>query len=470
MITRRAFNRLLLGGAGLALTACEAPQSSSAGQVWTEDLDLLIWWEHGYLPEENEGIIGLVQSWEAATGKRARLKLVPDELIGAELPKIGRDSIEVPDLVFSIGFTTQYAPLLAWNDELLDLSDTVAAHQSRYVPAALSQVRYRNGRTGGRAYYALPIGQSDDFIHFWDSALAPIGLGRQDVPLEWAPFWRFWCEAQDALRRGGRAGPYGLGLCLSPIGFDFYITLMMFLEARGLRVADERGFAPLHDKAQRRGLADVFAEIAGYVERGYVPPASLEWSGSGNNNSFLDGEVLMTHNLTLSIPITQKQERSPYNWDAAEHYRQIVTLDRPLRIEGRPLSSRKSIKQILVPKRAPHAENALDFLGFMLSADNMKSLLRGFKGRILPVMPEHLTDPYWLDAADAHFTAAIRIAQVPSQLPYEVLHPVFSDLQGRGLWGRTLGKIARHELSPLAAVDWLTGQAAAAMKRLDSPV
>lgn len=466
MISRRQFNRFFLGGAALALTGCrEAETPSAPGTQSPDDSDLLIWWEHGYLPEENEGIIRLVQSWEKSSGKRVLLKLVPDEFIGTELPKIERDSRVAPDLVFSIGFTTQHAPHLAWNGELHDLTDLIEPVRGRYIPDALSQVDYRNGHTGQRALYALPIGQSDDFVHFWRNSLEDIGLKPLDVPLEWERFWPFWCSVQDEYRRRGRRDVYGLGLCLSTIGFDFYTTLNLFLDARGVRMANEDGFIPLHEDRERERLADVLADIASFYRRGYVPPAAVTWSGSGNNVSFLEGEVLLTHNLTLSVPVTQKQAANRFNWDALERYRRIETLDRPLSVQGRPLPSRKTIKQIIAPVRGRNPGNAKDFLGFLLAENKFKELVRGFKGRIFPVITEDLSDPYWNDPADPHFAAALKIQQLPSRLPYEVVHPVFSVLQGRQVWAQALLKIATQGFTPQRAVAWLLPEAAAAQAK-----
>jgi multiple sugar transport system substrate-binding protein len=184
-----------------------------------------------------------------------------------------------------------------------------------------------------------------------------------------------------------------------------------------------------------------------------VPAVASKWSGAGNNNSFLNSEVLMTHNLTLSIPLTQKLANNQYNQDAIQRYQQIVTIDRPQTVNGTELLTRKGVKQAIIPKASQHPETAKAFLSYLLQPENLGLLLKGFKGRVLPVMPQLFNDPFWQDASDPHLSAALKIYARPSFIPYEVMHSAFSEVQSQQLWAKTVLKVIQDKASASEAAE-----------------
>lgn len=458
MITRRDFTRLSLFGLGFSLANC-----TSRSQLHTLDInspsdraDLTIWWEQGFLPEENELVVQIVRKWEQQSGLKVNLKLLPVESIDRQLTKIIEEpgNPQLPDIVYSVGIDPSLAPKLAWRDRLLDLSEIVEPIRDRYTPVALSQVFYRNQVQGKRSYYALPLWEADDYIHYWENFLAEIGLTSADVPTAWQPFWQFWQTAQTKLRSRGYSDLYGIGLCMSDIGFDTYTSLMMFLDAYNVEVVNTEGNFLLAAPENRQGAIEALTEYTGFFTDGYVPSAALEWKGGGNNSSFITGNILMTHNLTLSIPLTQKLPANPYNQDAATRYRQIVTIDRPKKPDGSDLPYRKGIKQAIVPKYCPHPEATREFLTYLVEPENLNQLIAGFKGRVLPVMPQLFENSLWSDADDPHLSAALKIYQRPGVTPYEVIHSAFSEVQSQQLWAKIVLKVLQDNASVTEAVDW----------------
>lgn len=463
MLTRRNFTRLSLFGLGLGLANCQAqsqiPLGSATNAAYPNsdpDTDLTIWWEQGFLPEENEQVAQLVQNWEQQTGMKVGLKLLPISLIDQQLSQLVAEpnNPQLPDIVYSIGVDAGLAPKLAWRDQLLDLTEVIQPVEDLYTTVALSQVNYRNKLQGGRSYYALPLWQAEDYIHYWANLLEAIGVGPADVPMGWEPFWKFWQNAQTQLRSQSYPDIYGVGLCMSDIGFDTYTCFMMFLDAYNVEVVSPEGDFLLGTPENQRRMAAALDEYTRFFLDGYVPPAALEWTGGGNNSSFIDGQILMTQNLTLSIPLTQKLPSSPYNADAEIRYKQMVTMGRPQKPDGTDLLTRKGIKQAIVPKTCRHPEAAKEFLSYLIQPQNLNQLITGFKGRVMPVMPQLLENSLWSDTTDPHLATALQIYDRPSLIPYEVTHSAFSEVQSQQLWAKTVLKVLQDKASATEASEW----------------
>lgn len=461
MLTRRDFTRLSLFGLGLGLANCTTHSPSSFNlNLSAENSELLIWWEQGFLPEENEQMIQIVRNWEKESGQRVNLKLLPVDLIDQELTRLVREpgNSKLPDIVYSVGVDPSLGPKLAWRDQLMDLSEVIQPIKDRYSPVALAQVFYHNQVRGERSYYALPLWQADDYIHYWGNLIEAIGFSPADVPTDWEPFWRFWQTAQTQLRLQGHPQIYSLGLCMSTLGFDTYTSLMMFLDAHNVTVVNPEGEFLLETPENRKRMIAALHEYTQFFLEGYVPPAAAEWTGSGNNTNFLDGSILMTQNLTLSIPLTQKLPNNPYNQDAVNRYQQIVTIERPRKPDGTNLLTRKGIKQAVVPKTCPHPEAAKAFLAYLVEPQNLNRLITGSKGRVLPVMPQLFENSLWSDSTDPHLSVALQISQRPSLTPYEVIHSAFSQVQSQQLWAKMVLRVIQDQASPTEASDWAIAQ------------
>lgn len=462
MINRRDFTRLSLFGVGLGLTNCNGhnPLSSDSSTPSPSRSDLTIWWEQGFLPEENEQVIQLVRNWEEQSGLTVNLRLVPVDLINQQLGRVVEDSdlFNLPDIVYSVGVDHSLAPKLAWQDQLLDLSEVVLPVRDRYMPVALSQVFYRNQVRGERSYYALPLWQAEDYIHYWRPLIEELGYGPEDIPMEWESFWQFWRSAQTQLRAQGHPDLYGIGLSMSAIGFDTYTCLMMFLDAHNVQVVSKEGEFLLAESHNRQRMITALNEYTSFFLDGYVPPSAVTWTGGGNNSSFISGQILMTQNLTLSIPLTQKLPSNIYNQDAADRYQKMVTIGRPKKPDGTDLFTRKGVKQAIVPKACPHPDAAKEFLRYLIEPQNLKQLITGFKGRVLPVMPQLFEDSLWSDSMDPHLSAALMIANRSGLTPHEVVHSAFSEVQNQQLWAKAVLKVVQDSTSPTEASNWVISE------------
>ncbi len=458
MITRRHLARLSLFSLGLGLANCATrPQIAVNPTLTDNDADLIIWWEQGYLPEENAGVARLVQQWERASGRKAILKLMHISVLQQELLKAvaAPDRYVVPDVVFAISLDANLAPKLAWENQLMDVADILEQHQGYYASDALRQVTYRNQVRRESGYYAIPIGNAGEYIHCWQSYLAEIGLTPQDIPQDWVGFWRFWQGAQPLLRHQGHPELYGIGLCMSASGVDTFTSLRWFLDAHGATVVSDDGELVFLEPENRQIFIDVLEEYTGFYRQGFVPPDALNWTASGNNARFLEGGILMTHNPTLSIPLTQKLVANQYNQDANQRYRKIATLNWPDKLDGTPMQPRKGIKQVVLLKAGRHPQAARDFATYLIEPTNLNQLLKdGFKGRFLPVTSHLFSDPYWQNPSDKHLAIALEIQEQPSPVSYEILHPAYSQILGQQVWGQTVLRILDQKESPEQAADW----------------
>ncbi|MEL6355132.1 MAG: carbohydrate ABC transporter substrate-binding protein, partial [Cyanobacteria bacterium J06627_28] len=131
----------------------------------------------------------------------------------------------------------------------------------------------------------------------------------------------------------------------------------------------------------------------------------------------------------------------------------------PNKVDGTPMQPRKGIKQFIVLNKGQHQAAARDFATYLIQPNNLNQLLKeGFKGRVLPVMPQLLSDAYWSDSQDPHLSAAFTMQEQSSPTPYEILHPAYSEILGQQVWGQSILQVLKEKQSPEQAVDWAISQ------------
>ena len=134
--------------------------------------DLVVWWDEGYYAQEDEAVREIIAAFEQGSGKRVELVLysldeLPDKIAAAL--EIGRP----PDFAFG-GELGDYIGEWAFDDRLVDLTDTVGSFANLFDPEALAWWMVPNSRTGQRALYALPMGRNAMHLHVWTK---PFGAG-----------------------------------------------------------------------------------------------------------------------------------------------------------------------------------------------------------------------------------------------------------------------------------------------------
>ena len=137
---------------------------------------LSVWWGQGYYQQEDQALKDLCALFEKQTGIRIDLQILngPDlitKVIAAF--QVG----DVPDVVQVNTGGTFLQPQAVWNDQILEISDVVAAHQGEFLPAALDAYRYYNKATRKHGYYGVPIKAGTLMEEIWRPMVEDAGFG-----------------------------------------------------------------------------------------------------------------------------------------------------------------------------------------------------------------------------------------------------------------------------------------------------
>jgi multiple sugar transport system substrate-binding protein len=87
-------------------------------------------------------------------------------------------------------------------------------------------------------------------------------------------------------------------------------VLAQFMIAYEADYVTPDGRLVIDDPEIRQALVKAIDRYAAIYRKGSTTPDSLTWADSGNNERFLAQSVVMTPNMSLSIPNALKSERS----------------------------------------------------------------------------------------------------------------------------------------------------------------
>jgi multiple sugar transport system substrate-binding protein len=339
----------------------------------------------------------------------------------------------------------------AYDGRLVDLSDIIAPFANLFDPDALSYVTLLNATTGRRALYALPMGSSTHHIHVWRSLLEQAGFTIDDIPKQWEAFWSFWCdEVQPALRQAtGRDDIYGVGLAMS-VADDTRNGFEQFIQAYEANYVTREGKLVIDDPEIRRRLIRTIDSYTAIHRKGCTPPDSVTWSNFDNNERFHAQTVVMTANVTLSIPNTLRTERPE------DYYKNTATIDWPNGANGQPLAIVTGFFAATVFEAGGHVPLAKEFVRFLVEDGWLAHWLDFSAERLLSPMPKLLEQPFWLDPRDPHRMAAVmQFVTRPRDYYYSVASgdPRHSLVTGERLWGKAVHRVAAEGISPAQAVD-----------------
>jgi multiple sugar transport system substrate-binding protein len=418
----------------------------------TRAADLVVWWEKGYYPQEDEAVREIVAAFDRKTGKQVELVFYSNE----DLP----DALEArlkagqpPD--FAFGFRVfNHLSEWAYRDQLIDVSDEILPFASLFDPDGLAFATLFNATTGRRALYGLPMGFETNHVHVWRNLLERAGFTLADVPKEWEAFWAFWCDqVQPAVRRAtGRDDIYGVGLAMSIEAYDTGDQFEQFVQAYQANYVSRDGKLIINDPEIRRRLIKTIDGYTAIYRRGCTPPNSIEWATSENNNNeaFLAGEVVMTPNPSLSIPNALKRERPD------DYYKNTATIEWPNGADGQPLAITAGFNAAAAFRAGGHDPLAKQFVRFLVE-DGWLAHYLDFSGeRMLPAMTKLLQQPFWLDPDDRHhMVSAIQFLTHPHDYKYWVASgdPRHLLVRRENVWGKAIHRVAAEGISPEQAVD-----------------
>jgi multiple sugar transport system substrate-binding protein len=357
-----------------------------------------------------------------------------------------------PDFLFGT-FIINYISKWAFDDRLLDLTDTVGHFSDLFDPDALDWWTLLNEKNGQRALYALPIGRTTNHIHVWKSLLEQAGFVLKDVPKEWEAFWSFWCDrVQPAVRRvTGRDDIWGIGLSMSGQAGDPQYQFFQFLAAYDADYVTQDGRLAINDPKVRHGIIEAIEAYTAVYRKGCTPPSSINWNTNRDNNqAFLAGTVVAVLNDTLSIPNALKRERPD------DYQQNSATIEWPLGPGGDAFPMRGDFFAAVVFKDGRNVETAKEFVRFLVAEGWLAHYLEFAGERFMPPLPKLRDAPFWLDPSDRHRMAAVmQIASRPTQYEYAVVSGNWRhDLVWQELvWAKAVHRVAAQGISPEQAVD-----------------
>jgi multiple sugar transport system substrate-binding protein len=412
--------------------------------------DLVVWWEKGFYPQEDEAVAEIIAAFEQDAGKQVELTFYSQ----AELPDVIAAALEAgrpPDFAFGTRIADRIGQW-AFDNRLVDLADTIGHFSDLFDPDALAWWTLLNHKTDQRALYALPWGRSTNHVHVWKSLLEQAGFTLADIPKEWNAFWSFWCDkVQPAVRRvTGRDDIWGIGLNMSGEPPDTQRQVYQFIAAYNANYVTPDGGLVIDDPEVRHRLMEAIDAYTAVYRKGCTPPGSIAWdSNLDNNQQFLAQAVVTVLNDTLSIPNALKSERPD------DYYRNTATIEWPLGPDGEAFPLMGVFWGAVVFKDGRNVSAAKEFVRFLVAEGWLAHYLDFAGERFMPPMPKLREGPLWLDPSDPHRMAAVmQIASRPTQYEYGVTGNWRYDLVWQELvWAKAVHRVAAEGISPEQAVD-----------------
>ena len=411
--------------------------------------DLVVWWEEGYNAEEDEAVAEIIAAFEQDTG--IEVELIQPSQDDME-PKIlaAVEAGQPPDFLFGTA-TDYYYGQWASEDRLVDLSGVIGPLAALFDPDALSYGTLPNATTGRRALYALPMGFSTHHVHIWRNLIEEAGLTINDIPSQWEAFWSFWCdEVQPAVRKAtGRDDIYRVGLPMS-VADDTRNGFEQFMEAFEANYVTREGKLVIDDPEIRHRLIGAMKSYTAIASKNCTPPDAVTWGNIDNNRQFHAHAVVMTVNITLSIPNALRTERPD------DYYKNTATSEWPDGVDGQPLAILTGPFAATVFKAGGHTPLAKEFVRFLVEDGWLAHWLDFSAERFLPPMPKLLQQPFWLDPSDPHrMAAAMQFLSSRRSYSYSVASgdPRHLIVSGERVWAKAIHRVVADGITPEEAVD-----------------
>ena len=338
-------------------------------------------------------------------------------------------------------------PRLAWRGKLADVSGLIKPVQNLYAENALNAVTYYNQVENKHSFYGVPLYQNSLHIFYWQRLLASIDRTPQDIPQDWHNFWQFWQKAQDQLRAKRANNIYGLGLPLSSASVDTFFLFEQILEAYDTNLLNERGELLVDTPQTRQGIIRCLDWYDRFYQQGYIPPDAINWLNIDNNRHLLNRVVLMTPNVSLSIPAAIRQDRDTY-------YQKLGIVNFPDKPSGEPMRYLVSIKQAIIFADSPHQQVAREFLRYLIQPEIIAKYLQASGNRYLPVHKSVWKDPAWQQTEDPYIaTATEALTKSPTRLIYMAKNPAYSQVLQENIWGKALTRKIVYGIASEQAAD-----------------
>ena len=415
-LTRRS---LLRASVGLAAAGVFARPHIANAQAKTAQ----VWWVQGLVEQEDDAFKKLVGDYEKLSGNKLDYSIVPFAPLRQKIVSAITSGV-VPDLT-TIGLL-ELPALQAWQGNLVDVSDVLEPHKAKIVPAALATAYCYNNVEKRRGYYCVPYGATVNPFHIWKSLVEKAGYQMSDIPKTWDAFIDFFIPVEKKLKAMGMRHTYATAFVVSTIGNDPNATLAQFLLAYGANdIVTPDGKLHVDDKQVQEGVTKSLEKLTTLYKEGHIPPSSINWNDTDDNNAFHSKLCVMDFDGTLSteLGLLRKQK---------DEYDDVVTFPPQLDNNGKQMMTQMGIAATMIPKGAKNVEVAKDFQKFLLTPEVNTQWLKGALGRFLPIYPEIAkNDPWFTDPKrDSHVPPYIQQGLIsPTKPDYFAYNPAWAQVR-----------------------------------------
>lgn len=440
---------VLRGTVGLAAAAGLARPYVANAQAKTAT----VWITQGFIPDEDTAFRKLAADYEKASGNKLDYSIVPFAPLRQKEVSAVTSGV-VPDVMETADF--EFAPLQAWDDRLLDLSDVVETQKSQFAQTALVGNNLYNNATKKRAYYVVPWKMAAVSFHIWKSLIVKAGYKVEDIPKNWTAFLDFFKPMQAKLQAAGMRHTYSYGWEVSTIGVDPINTFYAFMIAYGGKdLVTPDGKLHGDDAAVKGAVLKALERLAADFKGGFVPPGVVNWNDADDNNAFHSKLVIMDFDGSLSTELALIKNK--------EEYDDILTHGLPLSDDGKPLPAQVATFGNVIPKGAKNVDVAKDFLKYTIEPKVLSEYLKGGLGRwAIPMPGVAKSDPFWLNSGDPHRTTYINETLFGPTIPiYEAYCPAIAQVNAEHVFQVAWADIVSHGMKPEDAADKAFQRAAA---------
>lgn len=403
-----------------------------------------VWQPQGFIPEEDVAFRAMVADYEKASGNKIDYSIIPfaplrQKAVSAIASGVVPDEISVADFAF--------APLNAWDDKLIDLSDVVESLTSEFSPTALRASNHYNNVTKRRGYYLAPTAMGASPFHIWRSLIEKAGYKTSDIPNTWDAFLDFFEPVQTKLREQGMRNVYAHGYQLTTNGVDPLNTFNAFLIAYGGKdLVTPDGKLHSDDPQVREAAVKALVKLTTPFKEGFVPPGVVNWNDADDNNAFHAKLIVMDYDGSISTELALYHKK--------EEYDDILTRGLPLGNDGKELTSQILVFGSIIPKGAKNVAVAKEFVKYRTEPKTLNATLKSGLGRwIVPVPAIVKSDPFWLQS-DPHLTAYAQQTTVGPTMPvYESFNPAIAQVNAEHVFSVAMFDVMNNAMAPEQAVD-----------------
>ena len=344
-ISRRTLFRGAVGLSGAAmLTGCSGFTGGGGGSDsgGGDTLSMVSWGQDS----EQSAFKKLVQKYQERSGVTVDLRFVPFAEMFTTIDAQLQDG-SAPDI-----FRVDYTSLASYSsaDQLLDLSDQLDDDlKNDLIPAFVEAVSL-DGRP-----YGAPHQTDTTATVYRPDLLRQAGITSVPDTLENAWTWEEFNEVLTKLKGslGGDVAPYSYQWQKA----GAYRWLNWLFQANGRLLSDDLKSAAIDSDAGRRALTTTKA----FFENKLVPSNSSPKSGVYSSDAFVGGKTAMAALGNFTIPELNTAVGSRFEWQATYHPQDVRA------------ASDLGGNALVINKATDKADQAGEFLRFMMEAENQKA-------------------------------------------------------------------------------------------------